>query len=103
MLINIVKQQFEMDDVRDDFESEGVNLLGLTIRELVGDLDKSLGNSKEWMLQLHDGRQLVIPLSLYRSLDCMLVNSSLEVSVYQVMCLLLMQDRELVGQMGMWS
>ena len=103
MLISIVKQQFEMDDVRDDFESEGVNLLGLTIRELVGDLDKSLGNSKEWMLQLHDGRQLVITLSLYRSLDCMLVSSSLEVSVYQVMCLLLMQDRELVGQMGMWS
>ena len=38
-----------------------------TIRELVGDLDKSWGNSKEWMLQLRDGRQIVIPLSLYRS------------------------------------
>ena len=30
-----------------DFESEGVNLPGPTIRELVGDLDKSWGNSKE--------------------------------------------------------
>ena len=45
-----------------------------TIRELVSDLDKSWGNSKEWMLQLWDGRQIVILLSLYRSLksvsDC---------------------------------
>ena len=38
-----------------------------TIRELVSDLDKSWGNSKEWMIQLRDGRQIVIPLSLYRS------------------------------------
>ena len=38
-----------------------------TIRELVSDLDKSWDNSKEWMLQLRDGRQIVIPLSLYRS------------------------------------
>ncbi|KAK7850762.1 general transcription factor iie subunit 2 [Quercus suber] len=37
------------------------------IRELVSDLDKSWGNSKEWMLRLRDGRQIVIPLSLYRS------------------------------------
>ena len=38
-----------------------------TIRELVSDLDKSWGNSKEWMLQLRDGQQIVIPLSRYRS------------------------------------
>ena len=38
-----------------------------TIRELVSELDKSWGNSKEWILQLWDGRQIVIPLSLYRS------------------------------------
>ena len=50
MLISIVKQQFEMDAIRDDFEFEGVNLPGPTIRELVRDLDKSWGNSKEWML-----------------------------------------------------
>ena len=60
-----------------DFESEGVHLPSPTIRELVGDLDKSWGNSKDWMLQLRDGRQLVIPLSLYRSRDCMSVCSSL--------------------------
>ena len=45
-----------------------------TIKELVGDLDKSWGNSKEWMLRLRDGQQIVLPLSLYRSpesvLDC---------------------------------
>ena len=40
-----------------------------TIRELVGDLDKSWGNSKDWMLQLRDGRQIVLPLSLYRFLE----------------------------------
>ena len=39
---------------------------------------KSLGNSKDWMLQLHDGRQLVLPLSLYRSPDCVSVCSSME-------------------------
>ena len=38
-----------------------------TIRELVSDLDKSWGNSKEWMLKLRDGQQIVIPLSRYRS------------------------------------
>ena len=50
----------------------------LTIRELVSDLDKSWGNSKEWMLQLRDGRQIVILLSLYRSpesvSDCSVTN-----------------------------
>ena len=49
-----------------------------TIRELVNDLDKSWGNSKEWMLQLQDGRQIVILLSLYRSpesvLDCLVTD-----------------------------
>ena len=43
-----------------------------TIRKLVKDLDKSWGNSKEWMLQLRDGRQIVIPLSLYRSPESVL-------------------------------
>ena len=61
-----------------DFDFEGAHLPGPTIRELVGDLDKSWGNSKDWILQLRDGRQLVLPLSLYRSLDCMLVCSRLE-------------------------
>ena len=46
---------------------EGVQNCCPTIRELVGDLDKSWGNFKDWMLQLRDGRQIVIPLSLYRS------------------------------------
>ena len=62
--------------VTSDFE--GVQLPSPTIRELVGDLDKSWGNSKDWILQLCDGRQLVLPLSLYRSLDYMSVCSSLE-------------------------
>ena len=61
-----------------DSDSEGVHLHGPTIRELVGDLDKSWGNSKDWMLQLRDGRQLVLPLSLYRYPNCMSVCSSLE-------------------------
>ena len=57
---------------------EGAQLPGLTITELVEDLDKSWGNSKDWILQLRDGRQLVLPFSLYRSPDSMLVTSSLE-------------------------
>ena len=57
---------------------EGVHLPSPTIRELVEDLDKSWGNSKDWMLQLRDGRQLVLPLSLYRFPDCMSVSSSIE-------------------------
>ena len=59
------------------FDFEGAQIPSPTIRELVGDLDKSWGNSKDWILQLRDGRQLVLPLSLYHSLDSMLVNSSL--------------------------
>ena len=60
------------------FDFEGAQIPSPTIRELVGDLDKSWGNSKDWILQLRDGRQLVLPLSLYHSLDSMLVSSSLE-------------------------
>ena len=49
---------------------EGAQLPGPTIMELVGDLDimelvrdldKLWGNSKDWTLQLRDGRQLVLP------------------------------------------
>ena len=57
---------------------KGAQLPSLTITELVEDLDKSWGNSKDWILQLRDGRQLVLPLSLYRSPDSMSVTSSLE-------------------------
>ena len=61
-----------------DSNFEGADLPGPTIKELVGDLDKSWGNSKDWILQLHDARQIVLPLSLYRSPDCMSVCLSLE-------------------------
>ena len=87
-----------LDITNYDFESEGVNLPGPTIRELVGDLDKSWGNSKEWMLQLRDGRQLVIPLSLYQSPDCMSVCSSLEGE-----CVPGNVSITNVGQMRMWG
>ena len=61
-----------------DSDFEGAHLPGPTIRALVEDLDNSWGNSKDWILRLRDGRQLVLPLSLYRFPDCMLVCSSLE-------------------------
>lgn len=32
-------------------------------------LDRSWGNSSDWVLELRDGRQVVIPLSLYRSTE----------------------------------
>ena len=57
---------------------EGAQVPGPTIRELFGDLAKSWGNSKDWILQLCDGRQLVLPLSLYHSPESMSVCSSLE-------------------------
>lgn len=62
----------------EDFDLEEVHQSWPTIRGLVGDLDKSWGNSKEWMLQLRDGRQLVLPLSLYQFLECMSVFSGME-------------------------
>ena len=43
--------------------------LSLRISDFVGDLSKTWGNSKDWMLELQDGRKIVIPLSAYRSLD----------------------------------
>ena len=38
-----------------------------SIRDFVGDLGKVWGNSKDWVLQFRDGRQITIPLSLHRS------------------------------------
>ena len=64
------------DTINTDYEE--AHLASPTIKELFGDLDKSWGNSKDWLLQLHDGRQLVLPLSLYHSLDSLSVSSSLE-------------------------
>ena len=66
------------DTINTDSYYEEAHLVGPTIKELFGDLDKSWGNSKDWLLQLHDGRQLVLPLSLYRSPDSLSVSSSLE-------------------------
>ena len=42
---------------------------GPTISDFVGDWSKTWGNSKDWMLELRDGRKIVIPLSAYRSPD----------------------------------
>ena len=83
--------QVALDDGEEDFvgseglattnnnsDFEGAHLPGPMIKKLVCDLDNSWGKSKDWILQLRDGRQLVLPLSLYRSPDCMLVYSSLE-------------------------
>ena len=66
------------DTINTDSYYEEARLVGPTIKELFGDLDKSWGNSKDWLLQLRDGRQLVLPLSLYRSPDSLSVSSSLE-------------------------
>ena len=40
---------------------------GPRISDFVGDLSKTWGNSKDWMLELRDGKKIVIPLSVYRS------------------------------------
>ena len=39
---------------------------GLRINDFVGDLSKTWGNSKDWMLELRDGRKIVILLSAYQ-------------------------------------
>ena len=39
------------------------------INDFVGDLSKTWGNSKDWNLELRDGRRIVIPLSAYRRPD----------------------------------
>ena len=65
------------------FSEEGTHNSRPTIRELVGDLDKSWGNSKDWMLELRDGRQIVIPLSLYRSPDSGSLDSGSECSIIE--------------------
>lgn len=65
------------------FSEEGTHNSRPTIRELVGDLDKSWGNSKDWMLELRDGRQIVIPLSLYRSPDSGSPDSGSECSIIE--------------------
>ena len=80
--------QVALDDGEEDFvgskgsattnNDSDFKLPGPTIKKLVCDLDKSWGNSKDWILQLRDGRQLVLLLSLYQSPDCMSVYSSLE-------------------------
>ena len=46
--------------------------LGPRISDFDGDLSKTWGNSKDWMLELRDGRKIVIPLSAYRSFDSVL-------------------------------
>ena len=54
-----------MFTIHESFDFKGVHQSCPTIRDLVGDFDKSKGNSKEWMLKLRDGWQIVLPLSLY--------------------------------------
>ena len=38
-----------------------------SINNFVEDLEHTLGNSEKWVLELRDGRQIAIPLSLYHS------------------------------------
>ena len=52
--------------VHEAFDFKVVSNSCPTIRELVSDLDKSWGNSKEWMLQLRDGQQIMISISIPR-------------------------------------
>ena len=43
--------------------------LSLRISDFVGDLSKTWGNSKDWMLEVQDGRKIVILLFAYCSPD----------------------------------
>ena len=46
---------------------DGLHTLQPMIRDFVEHLDKSLGNSKDLVLELHDGQHVVIPLFLCQS------------------------------------
>ena len=50
--------------------------------DFVGDLSKTWGNSKDWMLELWDGRKIVIPLSAYCSPESVPDQPALEGVVY---------------------
>ena len=76
---------------------EGTHNSCPTIRELVGDLDRSWGNSKDWMLELRDSKQIVIPPSLYRS-----PNSGSECSIIEGEVVLGNNSLAIEGQIVSW-
>ena len=47
--------------------TEAPHDFGPRISDYVGDLSKTWGNSKDWVLELQDGRKIVISLSAHRS------------------------------------
>ena len=52
-----------------------------SIKNFVVDLEHTWGSSEKWVLELHGGRQISIPLSLYHSLGSMSDFSNLEGAV----------------------
>ena len=62
----------------DYVSNDGLHNQCPSIRDFVGDLGKVWGNSKDWVLQLRDGRQITIPLSLHRSPETLSNYSGLE-------------------------
>ena len=62
----------QIPELLDHVFNDGLHNQCPSIRDFVGDLGKVRGNSKDWVLQLRDGRQIAVPLSLYRSSETML-------------------------------
>ena len=62
-------QHVEGSEISEPLFNKAPHDLCPRISDFVGDLCKTWGNSTDWMLELRDGRKIVIPLSTYRSPD----------------------------------
>ena len=62
-------QHAEGSEISEPKFTKAPHILCPRISDFVGDLSKTWGNSKDWMLELRDERKIVIPLSAYRPPD----------------------------------
>ena len=61
------QKQAEGSEKTEQIFTKAPHDFGPTISDYVGDLSRTWGNFKDWMLEFWDGRKIVIPLSAYRS------------------------------------
>lgn len=63
----VSSQHAKESEKTEPFFTKAPHVFGPRISDFVGDLNKTCDNSKDWMLELRDGRKIVILLSAYRS------------------------------------
>ena len=57
------QKQAEVLEKTEQIFTKAPHDFGPTISDYVGDLSRTWGNFKDWMLEFWDGRKIVIPLS----------------------------------------